>query len=476
MKLASKILELICEGLGLESGYFEGKLSESSLLAVNRYPPCPDPSLTLGLPKHCDPNLITILLQGEVRGLQVFKDGEWIGVGPVPQAFVINIGYQLQIISNNKLKGAEHRAVTNSRDARTSAAFFVSPRPDSIIEPAKALINADNHPVYRAFELTEFISNYMSTKGNSEASKNSRDFGMRNASKDKAIEILGKLVSFLRKCMINIISVGPMPNHIAFIMDGNRSYARKHNMGKLTGHKFGLLALFSCVKYGYELGVRYLTFYAFSIDSFKQNPDEVEPLMDLFLEYVQGFMKEETFVNRYGMRVFFKGDLKLCSEPVRLAAKKAMLATAQNSKIFLTICVAYSSTNEIVHAVQESCEEKWGEISLLNENGANFYSTNPVENEINGGESFVKITDIDKNMYTAIAPDPDILIHTSGETRLSNFLLWQTTYTYLYCGLRWYLVPKAIDRMHHYDDQVPNQCAIVGHMISPSTHKHDITV
>ncbi|CAK7346419.1 unnamed protein product [Dovyalis caffra] len=168
MKLASDILELICEGLGLESGYFEGKLSESSLLAVNRYPPCPVPSLTLGLPKHCDPNLITILLQDDVCGLQVFKDGEWIGVGPVPHAFVINICYQLQIISNNILKSAEHRAVTNSSYARTSAAFFVSPRPDSIIEPAKALINADNHPVYRTFEFKEFFTNYLSKKGNSE--------------------------------------------------------------------------------------------------------------------------------------------------------------------------------------------------------------------------------------------------------------------------------------------------------------------
>ncbi|KAI5596978.1 hypothetical protein BDE02_02G037500 [Populus trichocarpa] len=168
MKLASGILELITEGLGLESGYFGGKLSENAFLSINRYPPCPDPSLTLGLPKHCDPNLITILLQGDVCGLQVFKDGEWIGVGPVPNAFVINIGYQLQIISNNKLKGAEHRAVTNSKDARTSAAFFVSPSRDSIVEPARELIKEDNRPLYRAFEFTEFFSNYMNEKGNVE--------------------------------------------------------------------------------------------------------------------------------------------------------------------------------------------------------------------------------------------------------------------------------------------------------------------
>ncbi|PQQ17838.1 hyoscyamine 6-dioxygenase [Prunus yedoensis var. nudiflora] len=122
-EVALNILQLISEGLGLEPGYFRDELSQVSLLSVNNYPPCPDPSLTLGLPKHCDPNIITILLQGNVNGLQVFKDGEWIGVEPLPNALVVNIGYQLQIISNGKLKCDEHWAVTNSRNARTSAAF-----------------------------------------------------------------------------------------------------------------------------------------------------------------------------------------------------------------------------------------------------------------------------------------------------------------------------------------------------------------
>ncbi|XP_011029075.1 PREDICTED: dehydrodolichyl diphosphate synthase 8-like [Populus euphratica] len=146
---------------------------------------------------------------------------------------------------------------------------------------------------------------------------------MKNVSKDKAIEILGKLVSFLRESMIHIISVGPMPNHIAFIMDGNR----------------------------------------------------------------------------------------------RLAAENAMLATAHNSKLFLTVCIACTSTDVIVHAVQESCREKGGGIIVLNESGE------PEENEKNDGESFVEVTDVDKNMYMATAPEPDILIRTSGDTRLSYFLL-----------------------------------------------------
>ncbi|KAK8982331.1 hypothetical protein V6N11_037502 [Hibiscus sabdariffa] len=150
-KLGSRILELVAEGLELQSGYFGHKLSESMQLSVNHYPPCPDPSLTLGLSKHCDPDLLTILHQGDINGLQLFNNGEWTGVEPLHNALVVNIGNLLQIISNNKLKSAEHRVVTNSRVARTTAAFFIYPSDDSIIEPAKSLIRGDAS-LYRAFD------------------------------------------------------------------------------------------------------------------------------------------------------------------------------------------------------------------------------------------------------------------------------------------------------------------------------------
>lgn len=96
-KLTLWILDLVGEGLGLESGYFRDELSQVQFMSINHYPRCPDPSLTLGLPKHCDPNLITLVLQGEVHGLQVFKDGQWLAVEPLPNAFVVNIGYMLQV-------------------------------------------------------------------------------------------------------------------------------------------------------------------------------------------------------------------------------------------------------------------------------------------------------------------------------------------------------------------------------------------
>ncbi|KAM5563510.1 hypothetical protein ABKV19_018235 [Rosa sericea] len=167
-KVALNILELISEGLGIGSEYFKDEVSQESSLVVNHYPPCPDPSLTLGLTKHCDPNLITILLQGDVNGLQVLKDGEWIGVEPLSHGLVVNIGYQLQIISNGKLKCAEHRAVTNSSNARTSGAFFIAPSQDFHIQPATALINASNPQVYKSFQYKEFLANYLMDQGNTE--------------------------------------------------------------------------------------------------------------------------------------------------------------------------------------------------------------------------------------------------------------------------------------------------------------------
>ena len=95
-KLSQKILELISKGLGLEAGYL-GELSEVQILTANNYPACPDPSLTLGLLRHCDPSLITILYQGDIRGLQIVKDGQWIGVEALPNAFVVILGNQLEV-------------------------------------------------------------------------------------------------------------------------------------------------------------------------------------------------------------------------------------------------------------------------------------------------------------------------------------------------------------------------------------------
>ncbi|XP_021768848.1 protein DOWNY MILDEW RESISTANCE 6-like [Chenopodium quinoa] len=159
-ELGLRLLDLICEGLELESGFFGNGYDENSFVSVNHYPPCPDPRLTLGLPKHCDPNVITLLLQDTIPGLQVCVDNKWLLVKPCPDAFVVNMGYQMQIISNGKLKSAEHRVVTNTQKARTTAAYFILPSKNCIIQPAKALVKMGDSPLYKQFQYAEFIETF----------------------------------------------------------------------------------------------------------------------------------------------------------------------------------------------------------------------------------------------------------------------------------------------------------------------------
>ncbi|KAG6662712.1 hypothetical protein CIPAW_03G262900 [Carya illinoinensis] len=132
--------------------------------------------------------------------------------------------------------------------------------------------------------------------------------------------------------------------------------------------------------------------------------------MDLMQLKIEGLIKEESVANHYGVRVHFIGNLKLLSEPVRLAAERAMLATANNSMVVLSVCVAYTSTNEIVHAVQKSCEQKWEEISILDASGSGYGLTEVVLSEKDERENLINLIVIEKHMYMTVAPDPHILI------------------------------------------------------------------
>ncbi|KAG4174582.1 hypothetical protein ERO13_A11G130266v2 [Gossypium hirsutum] len=143
-----------------------------------------------------------------------------------------------------------------------------------------------------------------------------------------------------------------------------------------------------------------------------------------------------------------------------------MLATDKNSKAVLSICVAYTSTNEIMHAVQESCEEKWDEITILNSSGAGYGLISLGGYEQDEMDHLIKLNDIEKHMYMAASPDPDIIIRTSSETRLSNFLLWQSANCYLYSpsvlwpeiGFRQFLwAILNFQRIHFYLDKQRQQ-------------------
>ncbi|OEL31318.1 2'-deoxymugineic-acid 2'-dioxygenase [Dichanthelium oligosanthes] len=174
-----ELLRLLCEGMGLRPDYFEGDLSGGDVIVnVNHYPPCPDPERTLGLPPHCDRNLITLLLQGSVPGLQVSYRGDWIRVQPVPGAFVVNFGHQLEIATNGLLKSIEHRAAPNAAVPRTSVATFIMPTEDCLVAPAAELVDGHggNPRRYRAVAFREFMRVY-------------KTVGARRESVEKAFKI-----------------------------------------------------------------------------------------------------------------------------------------------------------------------------------------------------------------------------------------------------------------------------------------------
>nr|XP_027101286.1 dehydrodolichyl diphosphate synthase 6-like [Coffea arabica] len=167
------------------------------------------------------------------------------------------------------------------------------------------------------------------------------------------------------------------------------------------------------LKYCYELGVKYVTIYAFNIDNFRRRPEEVQSTMRLILEKIEDLIEEESMVNHYGVRIYFLGSLKLLSKPVRLAAERAVVATSRNSKAVLSICLAYTSSDEILHAVQECCEEKWDEGSALESKGAGNGLLFLKGNKNDKSKPSIVVKDLEKNIYAAVAPDPDIIIQTS---------------------------------------------------------------
>ncbi|XP_039136498.1 probable 2-oxoglutarate-dependent dioxygenase At5g05600 [Dioscorea cayenensis subsp. rotundata] len=147
VKFCEKVMKMVSKSLGLEEEYMKrvfggyGDEGVGVTMRANYYPRCPQPELTLGLSPHSDPGGVTVLLADErVQGLQVHKDGAWVTVQPLPHAFIVNLGDQIQMVSNAIYKSVEHRVMVNSEEERVSIAFFYNPRGDMLIGPAKELV------------------------------------------------------------------------------------------------------------------------------------------------------------------------------------------------------------------------------------------------------------------------------------------------------------------------------------------------
>ncbi|KAL9227589.1 hypothetical protein vseg_003262 [Gypsophila vaccaria] len=159
-EMGLKILQSAAQGLGIEENYFENELTETNVFYLNSYPACPDPSSTIGLARHNDPSLLTILHSGRVSGLQLLKDGRWLGVDTPHYGFTVFVGNIFQAVTNGKVKAPVHY-VRNTTEARTSEAFFISPKIGYPVKPAKRLLEAENAlPLYKPFTYEEFIETF----------------------------------------------------------------------------------------------------------------------------------------------------------------------------------------------------------------------------------------------------------------------------------------------------------------------------
>ena len=198
-----------------------------------------------------------------------------------------------------------------------------------------------------------------------------------------------------------------LPRHIAVIMDGNGRWAQKRHLPRVAGHRAGTQSARTTIETCARLKVEALTLYAFSVENWRRPKAEIEFLMQLLREYLR---KEMPLIQRNNIRMRFLGRPDELPAGVQKDTREAMEATAKNTGMVLSIALNYGGRAEIVDAMNAILAERNG----------------------NGAGSTVTEEQLSRHLYTANLPDPDLLIRTSGEMRVSNFLLWQIAYAEIF--------------------------------------------
>lgn len=196
-----------------------------------------------------------------------------------------------------------------------------------------------------------------------------------------------------------------LPEHIAIIMDGNGRWAQKHALGRIAGHRKGSEAVRRVVRACRKLGVKYLTLYAFSSENWSRPEEEVNALMSLLIRYLRS---EEKELLDNGIRLTAIGNIAALPDRVKKTLQKTMDGTAGNREMTLVLALNYGGRDEILEAARKALAERDRGRLVPGDLTPELFSS---------------------YLYTAGIPDPDLLIRTSGEYRVSNFLLWQTAYT-----------------------------------------------
>ena len=199
-----------------------------------------------------------------------------------------------------------------------------------------------------------------------------------------------------------------LPQHIAIIMDGNGRWAQEQGQDRLYGHYHGVISVRKVVEAAAEIGIKYLTMYAFSTENWDRPTEEVNGLMTLFVETIA---KEVPDLNKNNIQLQFIGDLSTLPPHASAALEQATADTASNTGLKLIIALSYSSRWELVEATKRIAQKV-----------------------LNGSLDMEHITEaeISENLTTSEFPDPELMIRTSGECRISNFLLYQLAYAELY--------------------------------------------
>ncbi|XP_059612377.1 dehydrodolichyl diphosphate synthase complex subunit DHDDS [Phlebotomus argentipes] len=214
-----------------------------------------------------------------------------------------------------------------------------------------------------------------------------------------------------QRLAVRVVRVGKIPHHIAFIMDGNRRFAKKIQVEKAEGHSRGFERLSEVLRWCLDLGVKEVTVYAFSIENFKRSKEEVDALLDLASEKFDRLIEEEDKLHENGICIRIIGNMEMLPLALQQKIARAMYVTRMNSKAILNVAFAYTSRDEIAHSVRTITEGVSD--SVLDQD--------TISDEL-----------INRCLHTKLSSDPDLLIRTSGETRLSDFLLWQVSSTILY--------------------------------------------
>ena len=205
-----------------------------------------------------------------------------------------------------------------------------------------------------------------------------------------------------------------MPRHIAIIMDGNRRWAKAQGKPASFGHKAGAKTLEKIVRYANKIGLEYITVYAFSTENWKRTEEEVKALMMLLQSYLDDYSKRADTEN---IRVKILGDISALAPGMQKSIKNCMERTKDNTGVTFNIALNYGGRDELVKAIKQIAQEVKDEKIEIED----------ISEEM-----------VSNNLYTKGEPDPDLLIRTSGELRLSNFLPWQLVYTeFLFIDKNW---------------------------------------